>query len=505
MKRTPQQQAFVDGLVAGDSILLEAVAGSGKTTTLVGGLKEWIPANLGKKALLVAFNKRNVADFEKKLEKTGINSGPIELKTLNGLGHRVWMNHLKGRKINLNSRKTFDIIKEKWSFEEQRRFADLFRVVAWCKIWPMVPPGAINGPQNWQPGFIQDYIEECEYELDIPLDVAVDRVAEVLRESIKQAWNGEIDFDDQLYMPIISRANFYKFDLVVIDEAQDLNGIQHMMLAKSLRTGGQVVAAGDRRQAIYAFRGADAGSMKRLQDTFNLKSYPLTVSFRCPKSVVAEAAKIVPEIEAFAEAPEGEVKWGSIADIGPGSAILSRYNRHLIPVAYSFIKAGWPAKILGGDVGKNLAKLVRAEEAETIDATMDKIKHTCEKEAMRFSLKGNDTKAQQWKEKYEIVEAIKDFSSAQSAEGLAQAILSLFSDEESTITLSTIHKAKGMEWETVGFVAPDQVPSHHAKRAGGVALEQDWNCKYVAITRAQKKLVFIPEANSIVPLKRRTF
>lgn len=504
MKRTPQQEAFVQALLAGTGILLEAVAGSGKTTTLVGGLKEWLPANRSKKSLLVAFNKRNVAEFEKKLEKEGVESATLTLRTLNALGHRTWMNHLRGKKINLNSRKTWDQIKTLWSWEEQKKFPDLYRVVDWCKAWPMVPPGAVNGPQNWEPERIWERIEEEEYEVQLEKEEAIGRIIEVLKASIKAAWAGEIDFNDQLYMPIISRSSFEKFDLIVVDEAQDLNGIQHMMLERSLKPGGQVIAAGDRRQAIYGFRGADSQSMERLKKTFGLTPYPLTVSFRCPKAVVAEAKKIVPEIEAFEGAQPGLVKWGSISDIGPGSAVLSRYNRHLIPVAYAFIKAGWPAKILGSEIGKNLAKLVRAEEQPTIDATMLAIKAHCDKEAARFELKGNEAKANQWREKFEIVEAIAEFSGAGSAEALAQAILSLFSDEESTITLSTIHKAKGMEWKTVGFVAPDQVPSHYAKRAGGVALEQDWNCKYVAITRAQEKLVFIPEAKSTDPLKKRS-
>jgi hypothetical protein len=503
MKPTPEQEAFQSAMAIGQSICLEAVAGSGKTTTLIGSLPGWAAAFPARRGLFIAFNKRNVVEFERKIEEKGFDLPSITAKTCNALGHRAWMSALKGKKVNLNTRKTFDIIKSLFPYEQSKAFPDLFRVIAFCKIWPMVPPGAINGPKNWAPARLEELIEEKDFEVGMTWSLALTMIEDVLRESIKQAWAGTIDFDDQLYMPIVSGSSFDRYDLIIVDEAQDLNGIQHEMLRRSLRPGGQMIAAGDSRQAIYGFRGADSRSMAKLSEAFDLAPMPLTVSFRCPKAVVREAQKLVPQIQPFEKSIEGEVKYGDLSDIPPGSAVLSRYNRHLIPVAYSFIRAGIPAKILGSEIGKNLAKLVRSEEKPSLEATLQALSDHCTFEAARCAKKGNESKAQQWLEKYDIIEAIADFSRARSAEDLSQAILALFSDEASTITLSTIHKAKGMEWPVVGFVAPELVPSRWAKAAGGVELEQDLNCKYVAITRAQKKLVFIPEAVLETALAKR--
>ena len=68
----------------------------------------------------------------------------------------------------------------------------------------------------------------------------------------------------------------------------------------------------------------------------------------------------------------------------------------------------------------------------------------------------------------------------------------LFSRPASLITLSSIHRAKGLEWDTVVHLDPWRLPSKWAKRSGGEALRQEWNLKYVCETRTRARLV---EAN----------
>lgn len=493
MKPTPEQAAFIASMREGNSIALKAVAGSGKTTTLLLGLDETLRAKPALSVLLCAFNKRNAEDFAEKLDGFSCPKENLQIATLNALGHRTWMSHTK-KKINLNSRKIWDLIKERIPYEKSKQMPDLSRLIDFARLWPMVPPGAINGPKDWNPTLLADFAEESDLDLG-PFDfpTILDYVKAILAEDIRRGWLGEIDFNDQLYLPVSQGAAFRKFDLVIVDEAQDLNGIQQEMLARSLKPGGQFVAAGDERQAIYAFRGADARSFHTLGSRFDLMPLPLTFSFRCPKAVVREAVKIVPEIRSTPDAPEGEVLRGTIKDIPPGSAVVSRYNAPLIPLAFAFIRAGQAATILGAEIGKSLAKLVTQNAGETLEETLAKVKAHCNLEAQRALDKSKEDLSSRWAEKYELIDAIAYYSKAKSAYDIERHILHLFSNEKSIITLSTIHKAKGMEWDTVGFIAPDAIPDRRARARGGVALVQELNAKYVGLTRAKKRLVILPQ------------
>src|SRR5690606_18120963 len=98
-----------------------------------------------------------------------------------------------------------------------------------------------------------------------------------------------------------------EFDNVLVDEAQDLNVAQRILIRRMLKEGGRLIAVGDPRQAIYGFRGADSDSFRLIGEEFNATDLPLTVTFRCPKAVVAQAQRYVSHIQAHETAPEGEV------------------------------------------------------------------------------------------------------------------------------------------------------------------------------------------------------
>ena len=67
-------------------------------------------------------------------------------------------------------------------------------------------------------------------------------------------------------------------------------------------------------------------------------------------------------------------------------------------------------------------------------------------------------------------------SSASSSEGRTGPIF------------STIHKAKGLEADHVYFLRPDLVPAWWIKEPA--ALQQEYNLRYVAITRAKQSLTY---------------
>ena len=100
-----------------------------------------------------------------------------------------------------------------------------------------------------------------------------------------------IDFDDMLYLPVIHGVPFQRADWLFIDEAQDLNAIQHVIVERMTDQKSRILALGDPYQAIYGFRGAHVDSMTRLAERFSMSVLPLSVSYRCPQAVVREARK----------------------------------------------------------------------------------------------------------------------------------------------------------------------------------------------------------------------
>ena len=78
---------------------------------------------------------------------------------------------------------------------------------------------------------------------------------------------------------------------------------------------------------------------------------------------------------------------------------------------------------------------------------------------------------------------------------LVARIESLFSDNTDTVKakvlLSSVHRAKGLEAETVYISRPEMMP--HPMATLEWEIEQEFNIKYVAITRSMNTLVFMED------------
>jgi DNA helicase-2/ATP-dependent DNA helicase PcrA len=215
----------------------------------------------------------------------------------------------------------------------------------------------------------------------------VPRVIARARDVAKDAY---IDYDDMIWLPIVLNLPMFVYDLLLVDEAQDLNRCQQALARKA---GRRLVLCGDPKQAIYGFAGADAESIPRMQkelgDTAQgCITLPLTVTRRCGKAIVEEARKIVPDFEAHESNPEGRISRASYQEtpqfgwvqgdspddvfVGPsgqlisyhalvqdGDFILCRVNAPLVSQCFRFIREGRRATILGRDVSKGLIQFVR--------------------------------------------------------------------------------------------------------------------------------------------------
>lgn len=489
---TPQQEQIIAAVRDGKTVGCNAVAGSGKTTTGRNAEATLDPAS---RRLNCAFSKRIALEFDKKMPKGSDN------RTFNSLGHSG-VRALVGKvtmRVNYAGREKSYAIQDEMGIDRDT-YPDLGRAVGLAKNLGLVPSNQFGGntliedtDEVWSQMFSLYDIDHGRMEEDEAISIA--RNALVL--SINQAFNsGVIDYDDQLYIPTLWGAPIDPYDFIFVDEAQDLSPIQHKMVKRLCRGGkAQVLMAGDRNQAIYAFRGAMHDSFDTLQKDLQAHDLPLTVSFRCAKEVVREAQQYVPEIEFHEDSPEGQVvhhdDWGPEV-FSTGDTILCRNTKPLIPVFYNLIANGVGAKILGSDIGKGLKtklqKILKASGQYNLgSAQMAQLVYEWGEAEYRKRILKDEAKANQMKEQADILIAILERHP--TARAAIEAIGLMFSDDIGPVTLSTIHKAKGLEWPRVWFLDSWLIPSTFATEPW--QLQQERNLAYVGITRAMQELHYI--------------
>ena len=100
------------------------------------------------------------------------------------------------------------------------------------------------------------------------------------------------DYTDMIEKFIVSKL-CPKYDVVFIDEAQDLSPIQWKMFDLLKKNSKHVILAGDDDQAIYGWAGADVESFIN----FDAKEIPLTQSNRIPAEIQAIALKIISKVD----------------------------------------------------------------------------------------------------------------------------------------------------------------------------------------------------------------
>ena len=183
------------------------------------------------------------------------------------------------------------------------------------------------------------------------------------------AYDGFIDFDDQIYMPTLFGGTFPKFPIVMGDETQDWSPLNHEMLSKLVQDR-RFIGVGDPWQAIYGFRGAMSNSMAALGTRFECKEMGLSISFRCPRAVIRKAHSRVPHMRWPEWAIEGEVNQRGLWDIDKipdGSTVICRNNAPLFKATLDLLKNGRGAKLVGAEVGPGLVKIMRKFGPESMN------------------------------------------------------------------------------------------------------------------------------------------
>ena len=542
---TEQQQACVQwARNPVGHLIIEAVAGSGKTYTIMqmiimivnilheNGVK---PQKL---IALMAFNAKVRDELKHRVNQLGLSAW-VEVNTVHGFGFAAYKK--AHGPTAPNNFKLSDILapwlkQHRLNWELSKPITTAVSIAKDSGMGIFFP----NNTAEWRR--LIAYHDLSWNEEKLPLNLFLTLASDLFHKSLLDT--SKIDFSDMIYMPLKNNLPFPQFDFVFIDEAQDTNATRrevarrmlkqfkpddtfaeqdgdpprlHREAWEPLKPIGHLIAVGDRHQAIYGFTGADNDALDLIKKEFSASELPLSTCFRCAKSIISHAQKLVSHIQPRCGAITGEVIL-SMPEYNfhenlfahgtehsyQTSAILCRKNAPLISLAFQLVNKRIPCRIEGKDIGQELIKLCKkltTSKAILSSGVASSPRQTTDKKfllsALNTHLREQSAKLPAYKldilsDKISAITSVLQLPHITSLTLFYQTLEQLFSDYDPNsppkLTLSSIHKSKGLEWPTVYLLGRNAwMPSPFATQPW--MQEQETNLTYVAITRAMEKLI----------------
>ena len=479
------------------NLVVEAAAGSGKTYTLVKALS-LIPQD--KRVLMTAFNKDIVKELTKKVKEFP----NVEVRTLHGLGMILTTRGLGIGGMKPEGYKYTQLIYNHWQDLSKTNINKLSRNAR--KSFVENTKKLVDFGRFYLATTRSEMIElMTKYDIPCVAD-EVDVALKVMAIGGKNL--DSIDYTDMIWMPHIYDLHLQEceYDFIMVDECQDLNVAERNLVLRCLKEGGRLIAVGDSNQCIYGFSGSDPDSFRAIQSIPNTVSMPLSISYRCPESVVKFAQNLVPSIEAKQGAEEGVIlDCVSLDDVHDGDMVLCRNNAPLLQVYCKLLEQGKRAYIRGSDVGKNLQNIVIGTHKDYLHTNLKRdgvfirlyedLFNSRKAIMERYGISQEDAmKHETIQAKLDMIRALEVLGAdLTTTEELTKKIEDIFpkNDKGEGIMLSTVHKAKGLEADNVFIACASLMPSKSALDEWQV--QQERNLMYVAYTRAKKVLGFLNE------------
>jgi len=322
----------------------------------------------------------------------------------------------------------------------------------------------------------------------------------IIKEAIRLMTSGEVEQSK------ISKT------VLVIDEAQDMDANEYELVRALMAQNPdmRVIAVGDDDQNIYEFRGSSSQYLERLREEDQAKLYELIENYRSKQNLVAFTNQFVLRIgHRLKKTPitaiqkdNGKIRMvrhygkqlmlplveGILSDMPSGSTcVLTRTNEEALRLAYLISKRGLPARLIQSNDHFNLINLlevrffldtINAEDTVALydEEVWEKAKRDL---AARFRMSTNLEICSRLIQEFEIINPKRKFKSDLMAYIMESKLEDFIFGSMETIYVSTMHKAKGREFDNVYLMLNGFNPgSDEAKRL-----------LYVAMTRAKRNLV----------------
>lgn len=490
------QEAILNEMLHGHgNMLIQAYAGAGKTYMMKRLIKA-VPNDASK--IYLAFNTSISLDFGEKVRDVE----NLTNKTIHSLGFSIIRNNNKGIDIEVdeNKYKTFirnnieNISKTYFNltYNKKTKFrTNVNDLVRYARQ-------SVCDGKKCMEELCKKYCIKC---LGDEIECAL----------VTLKWGKDdvetIDYVDMEWLPNVKPYRFPSYDYVFVDEAQDLTVAQQEIVKKCRNIRTRFVFCGDINQTIYAFKGSDAESFNNFAKFPNTKIFDLPICYRCDRKIISMAQQIVFGIKPREDANDGTIiSDATINDINDNDVILCRNNAPLMKLYFTLIENGRKVYFVGKDTFSDLIEMVENTNKSKLNQTLDEegvfstfYLNLLEKiEYIKMIEQCDETYAIQnssIRDYYDKIQTLHIIASGlKTAEELIQKIKQFIDDETTEgIRLSTVHKAKGLEFDSV-VILNKSLFNSNAKRTNSDALkQQERNLLYVAITRAKKTLKFIED------------
>lgn len=495
---TDEQAHVVDQFSTGDTLAVNAYAGTGKTSTLM-----LVAEAAGRRpGQYVAFNKAIVTEAGRKFPKT------VACNTAHSLAFRAVGRSMAHR---LNARRMKGV--------------EIARVLG---VQPFTCSPEAGVTKTLSAGYlagvvmrtVSRFCQSAETEplpRHVPYQDGIDRPAAgrrtwdnnmLMREHImgwvRAAWRdlmepeGLLPYKHEHYLKAWQLGDpFIPADYIMFDEAQDANPVMLAIVANQEHA--QRVYVGDAYQQIYTFTGA-VNALQSLGD--EVRTASLTQSFRFGPAIAELANVALTDLEAPAPLLGFDQVASTVGYCESPDAILTRTNARAMTELFAAIRAGRRPHLVGG--GKEVAGFARAANDLMAEGRTSYPDLACfeswgeVQEYVEQDPQGSELAL--------MVKLVDEFGTSTILEALDR----MPSEASSGLVISTAHKAKGREWHRVqlGNDFPD--PVRDARAAGSLndpdASNEELRLLYVAVTRGQHQVdatavpYFDPEGDDPAPL-----
>ncbi|MFD4973758.1 UvrD-helicase domain-containing protein [Streptomyces sp. NPDC058424] len=469
---TDEQAAALEAFGESDHLVIQAGAGTGKTSTLA-FLAEQMTARRGR---YLAFNRAIALDAAARFPAT------VQCKTAHSLAYAALGYRFRDR---LNSPR-----RPGWKVGQDLGLNSATRIHR-CDLMPATLSNAVLRT-------VTRYCQSADTELahhhvprlrGMDSDEAHAELADLLLPYATKAWGdlqspnaGAVRFEHDHYLKMWALTEpVLHGDFLLLDEAQDTTPVlEQVVLAQKDRT--QIVMVGDSAQAIYGWRGA-----RDVMTGFAGRHLTLTRSFRFGPELATDANRWL----ALSGAPiqltgSPHITTTIGARAGTPDAVLCRTNIGAVSEIFTLLDAGMATALVGG--GDALRALAQAAR-DLIGGW-----RTHHPELLLFT---TWTALRDYAELDPAGADLQPFANLVDEHGpnaILHAVDRLVPEEQANVTVSTAHKAKGREWAHVriatDFTPPpdtDDVDSS-GRPVPGPVKESEARLAYVAVTRARHHL-----------------
>ncbi len=367
--------------------------------------------------------------------------------------------------------------------------------------------------------------------LDVDAVVALQRAYETLKDERRQ-----LDFEDILLAcagmlesePRVAAEVREQYRHFTVDEFQDVSPLQHRLLQLWLGDRHELCVVGDANQTIYSFAGADAGHLLdfarqhpdarvvRLEQNHRsdaavlnaanalMRGRPGALELRAagggtagePPVVVAYADESA-EAAGIARAVAARIRAGVSAD---GIAVLYRAHAQSAALLQALAAEGIAATVLGGtrffdqsEVRQAVMQLRGAAIAPSSSSFLDTVRDVLRSLGLTDQPPpAGGALRDGWEARRALLRLAEQAPAGTTLRGFTDALLARAKDQHEpamqTVTLSTLHAAKGLEWAHVFLagLAEGLLPISYARAPAEI--DEERRLVYVGITRASRSL-----------------